>query len=148
MSFVLDTSCALAMVLPDEVDDYAPAALEALVSKGAIVPELFWTESANALLVVERRGRHTAEDADMRMSELLDLNLQTRAAPRGGAVLQMARRYNLSAYDALYAVLAQQEAIPLATLDKKLIAASEAGAFTLWQPPEQTTAEEGASGDG
>ena len=42
-----------------------------------------------------------------------------------GGTLQLARRYNLSAYDAAYLELALREGLPLATLDDGLLKAIE-----------------------
>lgn len=138
--FVLDASCAVAVVLPDEHSDYATAALTATAGSGALVPDLFWNECANTLLIAERRSRLSSNDADLSLVDILDMNLETRALPRGGPLLAIARTYDLTVYDANYALLAADLSLPLATLDKKLIAAARVGAFELWQPADDTSA--------
>lgn len=135
--FVLDASVAVAWVAGVPVDPYA-AAVQKHVASGrrAIVPSLWQLEVANALLMVERRGVLTAADVDR---GLLDLEtfLASRAevdqipvAMRQAA--DLARRFQLTVYDAAYLELAKREALPLATLDKSLrLAAAKAGVALL-----------------
>ncbi len=135
-SFVLDASVAVAWVAGMPIEPYA-AAVQAHVANGwrAIVPSLWPLEVANALLMVERRGVLTAADVDR---GLLDLEafLASRAemdqmpvAMRQAA--DLARRFQLTVYDAAYLELARREALPLATLDKKLRAAGAKAGVTL-----------------
>ena len=135
--FVLDASVAVAWVAGTPVDPYA-AAVQTHVANGwrAIVPSLWQLEVANALLMVERRGVLTAADVDR---GLLDLETflasraemdQTSVAMRQSA--DLARRYQLTVYDAVYLELAKRESAPLATLDKSLrVAAAKAGVALL-----------------
>lgn len=135
--FVLDASVAVAWVAGTPVDPYA-AAVQTHVANGwrAIVPSLWQVEVANALLMVERRGSLTAADVDR---GLLDLEtfLVSRAevdqipiAMRQAA--DLARRFQLTVYDAVYLELAKRESVPLATLDKSLgAAAAKAGVALL-----------------
>jgi len=48
-------------------------------------------------------------------------------------VLSIANRYQLSAYDSAYLDLAQQEGLPLATLDQRLRAAAKKAGVELFQ---------------
>jgi predicted nucleic acid-binding protein len=127
--FVLDASVAVAWVAGMPVEPYA-AAVQTHVANGwrAIVPSLWQLEVANAFLMVERRTSLTAADVDR---GLLDLEtfLASRAevdqipvAMRQAA--DLARRFQLTVYDAVYLELAKRESLPLATLDKGLRAAA------------------------
>ena len=62
MSFVLDSSVALAWVLPDEGNSYADELLERLIADGAVVPPIWPLEIGNVLLVALRRGRIRQEE--------------------------------------------------------------------------------------
>ncbi|HVK18281.1 MAG TPA: type II toxin-antitoxin system VapC family toxin [Fimbriiglobus sp.] len=49
-------------------------------------------------------------------------------------VLDLARRHNLTEYDAAYLELAARTGLPLATLDNKLKSAAPAAGVALYQP--------------
>ncbi len=134
VALVLDASCAASAVLPDEDSAYASKAFMAAAEGGAVVPDLFWHEFANLLLTAERRGRLPEGRAEIEWEAVFGLPIDTRAGPSGGATLAIARRFDLTAYDACYVVQAIEIGAPLATLDRQLIAAGEAGAFKLWRP--------------
>ena len=135
--FVLDASVAVAWVAGTPVDPYA-AAVQMHVANGwrAIVPSLWQVEVANALLMVERRGVLTTADVDRGL-----LDLETFLASRAEVdqipvamrqTADLARRFQLTVYDAVYLELAKRETLPLATLDKNLrAAASKAGVALL-----------------
>ncbi|MEM6416093.1 MAG: type II toxin-antitoxin system VapC family toxin [Pseudomonadota bacterium] len=131
--FVVDASAIAGTLFEDEDPAYANAVLEEASERGAIVPGIFWYEIRNMLLIGERRGRVERDNADEQIKALRLAGIAI--APEAGDLetLAMARAHNLSSYDAAYAVLAAKEKTPLATLDKKLIAAGEAGAFQLWR---------------
>lgn len=133
-AFVLDASCVASAVLPDENSDYAAAAMRAAALGGAVVPDLFWHELGNLLLMAERRLRLPEGRAEIEWEAVFGLPIETRLGPSGGATLAVARRFKLTAYDACYAVQAIEVGAPLATLDRRLSAAGEAGAFKLWRP--------------
>ncbi len=127
--FVLDASVAVAWVAGMPIEPYA-AAVQTHVANGwrAIVPSLWQLEVANALLMVERRGTLTGADVDR---GLLDLETflasraevdQTPVAMRQAA--DLARRFQLTVYDAVYLELAKRQSVPMATLDKSLRAAA------------------------
>jgi predicted nucleic acid-binding protein len=125
----MDASVAVAWVAGTPVDPYATS-VQTHVANGwrAIVPSLWQVEVADALLMVERRKVLTAADVDR---GLLDLEtfLASRAevdqmpvAMRQAA--DLARRFQLTVYDAVYLELAKRESLPLARLDKGLRAAA------------------------
>lgn len=128
MECVLDPSLALAWTLPDERSPRADKFLSRL-TPGTIlwVPALWWYEISNALTMAQRRHR-LAEADSVRAVELYrmlpiqtDLDLDPDAVRR---FQSLAQKYSLSAYDAAYLELAQRRGVELATLDRRLIAAS------------------------
>jgi predicted nucleic acid-binding protein len=89
------------------------------------VPVLWSIEVGNVLLVATRRGRISVDDWP-RIHEYLealpiDIDLVSYAKVLD-TVLPLADKYGLSVYDAMYLELALRFGLPLATLDKKLIA--------------------------
>lgn len=76
MAFVLDTSVALARVLPDEGNDATDALCDRLQYERALVPAIWPLEVGNALLVAVRRGRIGDEDMERLVSELSTLPIE------------------------------------------------------------------------
>lgn len=126
---VLDVSVALHWAFPDEAGGALDlVALEAARWAGAFspqVPDLFWYELRNVLLMGERRGRLSAAQVSDFLSEQAYLDLQF-CQPEESAMLPLARRHRLSVYDAAYLELALRRHLPLATLDTALAAAARA----------------------
>ena len=123
MSFVLDSSVALAWVLPDEGNAYADALLERLIAEGAVVPPIWPLEIGNVLLVALRRGRIRQEEFEAMVERLrrLPIEVDIEATDHALAgVLVLAAQLGLTTYDAAYLDLAQRRTLPLATLDKRL----------------------------
>ena len=128
MPFVLDASIALTWAFADEEHPHATLALSRLRTEEAHVPGLWWFEVRNSLVVNERRGRLAEADTSAFLRHLGRLAITLDRSPQEAAVLDLARRYRLTVYDAAYLELAQRAGLPLATLDTALQkAASEAG---------------------
>lgn len=128
MILVLDSSVAIAWIAEDERSDYADCALRACGSDAALVPDLWHWEVANVLLVFERRGR-IDDAAAIYAQELRRLPVRYEDAPspsRGREEIALARRHQLTVYDAAYLALALANGLPLATLDAQLAAAARA----------------------
>ena len=133
--FVLDSSVAIAMLLPDE-HSAAVDELAARFSEGSVaVPTVWPLEVRNALLAALRRRRITAAEFEERLGALALLPVEVEP-PVDEATLKrtvtLARRHDLSVYDASYIDLAKQRGLPLATLDarlRKVCAAQRVGAF-------------------
>jgi predicted nucleic acid-binding protein len=120
VTLVVDSSVAASWALPDES---SPAALKALMlarSDKIVVPSVFWHELRNVLLVAERRGRLTADETQTGISVIVDLSPEIDASDDHFAVLGLARRHLLTAYDASYLELAKRKGAVLATLDRRL----------------------------
>jgi predicted nucleic acid-binding protein len=58
------------------------------------------------------------------LATLRKLNISTVAVEDDGVILDLARRYQLSADDAAYLALSLEQNLELATLDRQLIAAA------------------------
>ena len=87
---------------------------------------------SNAILYGQIRGRITPEQVVERLAFLDGLNLRVDAEVNILVTLDLALRYDLTMYDAIYLELAIRRNAPIATLDAKLRrAASQAGVTTL-----------------
>ena len=134
MSFVLDNSVTMRWFFgdgkPQELT-YAGNVLDAMKNTNALVPVTWGLEVANVIARAEAKGLVTeARSADF-LERLegadIDVDMGTFAHALSD-ILQLARRYKLSAYDASYLELALRQGIPLATLDVDLRnAAKKAG---------------------
>lgn len=123
MPFVLDSSVALAWLLPDEGSEAIDQLADRLEQDTASVPSIWSLEVGNALLVAQRRGR-IKDDELARMIAALDslpIEVDWEAAKAGVlAIVGLAKRLGLTTYDAAYVELAHRQGLPLATLDERL----------------------------
>lgn len=71
-----------------------------------------------------RRGRVTPTQTESSLSSLAHLDIYIDNQPDDTVLLALARRHELTVYDALYLELAVRLDIPLATLDRALIRAA------------------------
>lgn len=129
MNLVLDGSMVLAWLFERTVvaeAQQADLALLAVADARTLVPPLWHSEVANALLLAEPRGVVTEAQVCEFLSKLYDLPLATDAHPpimHRDALLALARNHGLRAYDATYLELALRTNSALATFDRKLAAA-------------------------
>lgn len=126
MPFVVDASVAAAWLLADEESRAAEEALSLLETEDGLVPDLFWHEIRNILLTAERRKRISNDDVLACLMRLTSLPLRTVSSEDHLPILRLARKYQLSAYDAAYLALAIAENVSLATLDARLESAASA----------------------
>ncbi|HEY4363121.1 MAG TPA: type II toxin-antitoxin system VapC family toxin [Bryobacteraceae bacterium] len=129
MSFVVDTSVALAWCFEDEQTQPVMNLLDRVTQTGAIAPSLWPLEALNALLMAERKKRLDSEHRQRLAGFLreLPITLDTETAEHAWTTTaRLAERYRLTLYDAAYLELAQRRRVPLATLDKDLIKAGKA----------------------
>ena len=127
--FVLDASVALAWFVDNPVAPYATRVKQSLVRDArAVVPGLWHLEMANGFAVAERRGILTSANATaaiLVLEQLLAHAIESNADFVSiRQALATARAFQLSAYDAFYLDTARRERLPLATLDRKLLAAA------------------------
>ena len=133
MSIVLDASTALSFVLEDEFDATAQSVLAEVQHTGALVPGLWHFELFNALSAAERRGRITQAGIAHALRGLSRLRIETDSRPMDGVqIIDVARRFSLSAYDATYLWLAIDSNLRLATRDERLSQAARAAGVTLF----------------
>jgi len=126
--WVVDSSVALALVLPDERSSRAEALFRARGRPSLIAPPLWIYETANALAVAVRRRRlpEAALSEAWDLLEALAVEIDSRVDPVLSRALQaLALATGLSAYDAAYLELAERRApARLATLDDPLARAA------------------------
>ncbi len=131
MAFVIDCSATMPWILKHDPTGYANEILSSFKESQAVVPELWFLEVSNVLVVYERRGRLGAEESTRFTSLLqeLPISIDEGTSYRVFAkIINVARDYELSSYDATYLELAMRQALPLATLNVALrTAAQEAG---------------------
>ena len=127
---VIDGSAALALVLPDEAGEGATATVFSR-STAVIAPTHWGLEVANGILTAERRKRITAADAAAALNFIrhLPVAIDAETTARSWAETSgLARRYDLTSYDAAYLELAMRRRASLATRDHALRkAAASAG---------------------
>jgi len=127
---VLDCSVTMAWCFQDH-DGPIPYETAMVIRSGcAFVPPLWRSEVAHVLLRAEKIKQIAAADADTFLKKLRAINIKEENAPDEAwdEIMRLARKHNLSAYDAAYLELAQRLDLPLATLDKDLQkAAKKAG---------------------
>jgi len=134
--FVLDASVALAWFIDNPVSAYAIQIKSSLLRGArAVVPSLWHLEIANGLAVAERRGILTAADAHQcvgKIEQLLAHAIESSADfVSVRQALTTALSFHLSAYDAVYLDMARRERLPLATLDRRLLAAAGQAGIAL-----------------
>jgi predicted nucleic acid-binding protein len=76
MPFVLDSSVALAWVLPDEANLTLDLLCDRLTDDIALVPPIWPLEIGNVLLLAMKRGRLTDKDMKQLITELRALPLE------------------------------------------------------------------------
>jgi predicted nucleic acid-binding protein len=118
-------------MLPDEGHPVATAARELLVSEPAIVPSIWWYEVRNLLIVNERRGRLDVARTNRYLGILRRLPIEIDHQAVEIDVLDLARAYRLTVYDAAYLELSRRRSLALASLDRDLIAAAHAEKLKL-----------------
>lgn len=142
MKFVLDASVALAWLLADGKPgdrQYTQKTLEALGKNevSAVVPAIWPLEVTNVLAKAEAREQLSEAQGEAFLELLAELDIDTDNSSPGKAptsILQLARRYRLSSYDAGYLELAMRLGLPLATLDMDLQKAAKKAGVTKFAP--------------
>jgi predicted nucleic acid-binding protein len=131
MSFVLDASVTITWAMRDEEHPVADAGAGRLKLEEALVPAIWWYEVRNILLINEKRQRISQTDSTRFLLDLDELPIQVDGISNRSNLLDLARQYRLTVYDAAYLELAQRHGVPLATLDKALRTAAEAAGIPL-----------------
>lgn len=128
---VLDCSIVLAWAFSDELSGEADRAMTLAAERGLVVPAIWWYEIRNVLVMGERRGRIEPESSRAVLAALTELNPVRDFEHHDATIMDVARSYGLSVYDAAYVEVARRLALPLATLDKSLRRAAAMAAIEL-----------------
>ena len=132
---VVDSSVGIKLFLAETLSDRADALFAHLASDppGQIsVPDLFYIECANILWKHARRSAYPADKARKALTNLGELAL--RRFPTANLMVQafdVADKQSITAYDACYAALARQLAVPLVTADDKLARALSGATYQV-----------------
>lgn len=127
--FVVDASIGIAWVHPAQATTESQALLDA-IADGAVAraPALWPLETANALLVLTRRGKLTEEERVNGLTALARLSVVLDHETAGlafGKLSELAARLGLSVYDAAYLELALRRKLPIACKDGPLRTAAK-----------------------
>jgi predicted nucleic acid-binding protein len=130
----------IGFLMEDERFSGALKVLDA-IEKGVptYVPNLWWHEIANALLMSERRKRSTQSGTTSSLEVIRDLPVRPDEESGPVAVAKavlLAREFGLTVYDAAYLELAIRKNSSLATADKRLAKAARAAGVLLIGAPE------------
>ena len=126
--FVVDNSVVMTWCFEDEANEYGDAILDRLEESRAVVPSIWPLEVGNVLLVAERRNRLSEADSTRFIALLGELPILVEPDPSSrvlGEIVALARKHQLSTYDASYLDLAMRRGLPIATLDNNLKKAAE-----------------------
>ncbi|MGA9896646.1 MAG: type II toxin-antitoxin system VapC family toxin [Terriglobales bacterium] len=131
----MDASVPLAWCFEDESASLPERVLDVLeTGTEMLTPSIWPLEVANALLIAERRKRITNAQATAFLQRISKLPILIEPISPNRAfehILQVARQYQLTEYDAAYVELALRQALPLATLDSKLRRAAQSAGIPL-----------------
>lgn len=134
MAFVLDSSVALAWILPDEETSHVDTIAARLESEPALVPVIWPFEVHNALLVALRRDRLTRTQLETCVNALTALTIEVdpdSSLRNADRALTVAEELELSVYDASYLELAIRHGVALASIDERLRTACAARGVPL-----------------
>ncbi|MHC1764733.1 MAG: type II toxin-antitoxin system VapC family toxin [Verrucomicrobiia bacterium] len=124
MNFVLDSSLTAAFLLEDEATTETDEILDSF-GRGAIafVPALWGWEVANLLLMAERRKRIRSADVLRHLARLkmMPIEVDDEALDQTwSSTSLLARKHQLTAYDAAYLEVAIRRTLGLGSLDTDL----------------------------
>jgi predicted nucleic acid-binding protein len=135
-AFVLDVSACMPWCCEDETTEASEQMLEWAMDGSALhVPSLWTWEILNAVAVVIKRKRITADRGKEFLVQLATFNIFVDEPPLIADLPRLhslASNHQLTAYDVAYLDLAKRRSLPLATLDGDLARAALAeGVKTL-----------------
>ena len=127
MAIVIDASVAAAWCFPyEEGSPAADAVAMQIVGESGIIPGIFWYEMRNVLIRAEWSGRIDPEGTEHFLKRLEELQMEMDQGHGEAETLALARRHQLTVYDAAYLETALRRQAKLATLDAALAAAAAA----------------------
>lgn len=132
-----DASVAIAWIHPAQATADTDAMLDRVAAGDSlVVPALWPLEVANAITVLHRRRKLTAEEARTAIEIIrglpaaIDHEAATVAFTR---LVDLASKHQLSVYDAAYIELAIRRRLPLASNDDSMKEAAIRSGLDLWQ---------------
>ena len=132
MAFVADNSVTIAWFVASQASTTTDALLERASAEDVHVPFIWRAEFASALLTLahNRRLAPTRVPAILDEIDRLDL-VEDAASPSVRLLVDLGRRYALSAFDASYLELALRLKLPLAARDAPLRKAADRAGIQL-----------------
>ena len=135
MILVVDASVTIAASFPDEQDAFALAVESALVEFEGHVPWIWPIEVVNAWIVAERQKRMERADVDRSVAALSKYAVQIhQERPPLTSLVDLCRRHQRTAYDALYLSLALDLNAQIAPLDGGLRQSCREAGIALFSP--------------
>lgn len=134
---VLDTSVTMTWCFTDQRTAYSTEVLEVLVDGCLVVPALWFLEVANVAALAEQKGILRAEERKRFLKLLGGLRKQVDPEEQDvvwGDAYDLAVRHGLTSYDARYIELARRTNLPLATEDRRLLAAAKKAGIARFAP--------------
>ena len=123
--YVIDASVGIKLFVVEDLSEVADQLFDQLTAEPPAqfyVPDLFFIECTNILWKYVWRFDYPPENARQDVIDLRDLALTTvSTADLIEPALELALKYNITAYDASYVTLAEQLALPLVTADTTLV---------------------------
>lgn len=136
MSVVIDASFMLAFVFDDEQSPELTDQGRKVSVYGAIVPRHWQLEIANGVLMSVRRQRIDPAKAATILATLARIRVSIDAPDPATAwtvTYALAAQHRLTVYDAAYLELAIRRGLPLASLDRALLAAARASGVAVFE---------------
>jgi predicted nucleic acid-binding protein len=132
--WVMDASVGIKLFVPETHSEQAQALFDHsdATSPHAVVPDLFYVECANILWKYVRRFGYPVLEAGKNMTALKKLGLRT--VPSSSLMeraLELALKWEVTAYDACYLALAEELKAPLVTADQKLFNRLKGGSIPM-----------------
>ena len=122
--WVVDASVGAKLFVSEELSDKAEELFQDSpgIRKVFFVPDLFFIECNNIFWKHIRRFGFPVDEAQKSLKDLMELGLRpVSSTALLSDSLNLALELGITAYDASYAVLAQDLSLPLVTADRKLI---------------------------
>ena len=140
--FVADASVAIAWVHPAQATAETEAMLDHLAAGDSlVVPSLWPLEVANALTVLHRRRKLTADEVRTAIEIIRELPAvidHEAASIAFTRLVDLASEHELTIYDATYIELATRRRLPLASNDARMKQAAVRSGVDLWQHDEES----------
>ena len=120
---VVDTSVAIKWVVPEDGIELEPdtGVALSLLERGLIAPDLLIAEFGNALWKKVRRGEILAEHARQSAEILPTIVTLLPAGAYAGRALELALELDHPIYDCFFLAVAEAQASPLVTADRRLM---------------------------